>query len=108
MSGMTVGLSWPGTRSSHIYKALEESELGLSLILIKTYVTIRIIFLLPLEVQLICLNVAFTADIYQRSAPAIDKRELLSGAAAVIYLHVKQTLTSGWMNSTLKSIDCID
>lgn len=51
---------------------------------------------------------AFTAAIYQRSAPAIDKGELLSGAEAVIYLHVKQTLTSGWMNSTLKSIDCID
>lgn len=105
---MTVGLSWPGILSSHIYKALEERELELSLILIKAYVIIRIIFLLPLEVQLICLNVAFTADIYQRSAPAIDKGELLRGAAAVIYLHVKQILTSGWMNSTLKSIDYID
>lgn len=105
---MTVSLSWPGILSSHIYKGLEERELELSLILIKAYVIIRIIFLLPLEVQLICLNVAFTVDIYQRSAPAIEKGEFLSGAAAVIYLHVKQILTSGWMNSTLKSIDCID
>lgn len=82
MSGMTVGLSWPGILSSNISKALEERELELSLILIKFYVIIRIIFLLPLEVQLNCLSMAFTADIYQRSAPAIDKGELLSGAEA--------------------------
>lgn len=94
---MTVGLSWPGKLSSNTYKALEERELELSLILIKFYVIRRIIFLLPLEVQLICLNVDFTADIYQRSAPATDKGELLSGPEAGIYLHVKQILTSGWI-----------